>query len=226
MNIFWLLRLELAVFWLIWQICAIILSFTWRQLEVFKLKLFRLCSFPPSQPFHPPLRREQLLNVQISLKRHLQLVTCILCVSVWVCVCNTCTSNAHKDLQVISTNPTELSSQYLVQFSCLAPGELLSGSGSGCGRWTRGSNGSCLAAGRNPFSVHHAAAFRLTQSYVFHFFVTHFHLHLYIFSLQAFFCTLFQVLGFLLRFWPWNNFEWRLVGFMCRKVCNTLFALY
>lgn len=49
-------------------------------------------------------------------------------------------------------------------------------------------NDSWLAAGRNPFSVHHAAAFRLTQSYVFHFFVTHFHLHLYIFfSLQAFF---------------------------------------
>lgn len=85
---------------------------------------------------------------------------------------------------------TTLSSLYLVQFSRPAPGELLSGSGSGCGllKWAkrggegRGQGKDCLAAGRNPFSVHHAAAFRLTQSYVFHFFVTHFHFHLHLYK--------------------------------------------
>lgn len=56
-------------------------------------------------------------------------------------------------------------------------------------------NDSCLAAGRNPFSVHHAAAFRLTQSYVFHFFLTHFHLHLYIFFRCKHFFLLYVVSG-------------------------------
>lgn len=127
---------------------------------------------------------------------------------------------------------TQRNSRHSIWYSSLAlPQELrwVGQAQAGGGEVNEEGNDSCLAAGRNPFSVHHAAAFRLTQSYVFHFFVTHFHLHLYIFfSLQAFFfcCTLFLVWVFLFRFWPWNNFEWRLVGFMRRKVCNTLFALY
>lgn len=96
---------------------------------------------------------------------------------------------------------TQRNSRHSIWYSSLAlPQEIrwVGQAQPGGGEVNEEGNDSCLAAGRNPFSVHHAAAFRLTQSYVFHFFVTHFHLHLYIFfpCKHYFFLYVVSGLGF------------------------------